>query len=437
MMKELKLKYSNYKKWLWSNEHKEDSFFTKFIRNILQITSALICDLKEGQLSLRAMSLVYTTIISIVPLFAISFSLLKGLGAHNQIRPFLINALEPLGDKGIEISNKIITFVDNIQVGVLGTLGIVILIYTVIGMMQKIELSFNYVWHISKSRSFGKRFNDYLSALIIGPLLIFTSTAMAASTKSNFIIDKLNNIAGVDLFLTLVGVIIPYLILVLAFTFLYSFVPNTKVNWKSAFIGGLMTAFTWKIMGWGFANFVANSASHTAIYSAFATIILFIVWIYLVWLVLLIGASISFYNQHPEYRKIRHNSLKIASAKKEAIALQIMIEIGKRFVNQRDPAEINDLSKISGQSKIVTEEIIQNLKHSKLILTEEDSQNLFPALPIENISIYDIISAVRNNNTNNEYINISSLAKKYERFIDSSLKDSFQNITLQKLINEN
>jgi len=104
----------------------------------------------DGQLNFRAMSLVYTTLLSLVPLLAVSFSVLKGFGVHNQIEPALLNLLAPLGDKGLEITDKIIEFVDNIKVGVMGAVGLGLLFYTVVALMQKIESAFNYTWHVQK-----------------------------------------------------------------------------------------------------------------------------------------------------------------------------------------------------------------------------------------------------------------------------------------------
>jgi membrane protein len=159
-------KRSNYQEWLWQKNKKSEHHIFRLLRPFLQILNAVIEDIKEGQLRLRAMSLVYTTVISLVPLFAISFSVLKGLGAHNKIKPMILGMLEPLGEKRFEIADKLLGFIDNIQVGILGALGVVILVYTVIGMMQKIEHAFNYVWHVSSHRSFGQRFSDYLSVLL-------------------------------------------------------------------------------------------------------------------------------------------------------------------------------------------------------------------------------------------------------------------------------
>lgn len=117
---------------------------------VLRSCTATVRDLTtDGQLNLRAMSLVYTTLLSLVPLLAISFSVLKGFGVHNQVEPFLQNLLQPLGDKGMEISDRIIEFVENVKAGVLGSLGLALLIFTVISLMQKIERAFNFAWHVN------------------------------------------------------------------------------------------------------------------------------------------------------------------------------------------------------------------------------------------------------------------------------------------------
>ncbi len=154
----------------------------------LRIGYVVVRDLGDGMLTLRAMSLVYTTILSMVPLLAISFSVLKGFGVHNQIEPFLRNVLAPLGEQGLEISTRIIEFVENVQVGVLGFVGFILLFYTVVSLMQKIERAFNFTWHITQSRSFAQRFRDYLSVVVVGPVLVFASIGISGSLMSTSVV---------------------------------------------------------------------------------------------------------------------------------------------------------------------------------------------------------------------------------------------------------
>ncbi|PIR37195.1 MAG: ribonuclease BN [Alphaproteobacteria bacterium CG11_big_fil_rev_8_21_14_0_20_39_49] len=425
----------SYNKWLRSMQTVDIPFHVIFLRTVLQVISAIIRDLKNGQLSLRAMSLVYTTIISIVPLIAISFSVLKGLGAHNQIKPFLLNTLDPLGEKKIEVTDKIIGFVDNIQVGVLGAVGIAVLLYTVIGLMQKIENAFNFVWGVERSRNLTKRFNDYLSILFVGPVLIFLSTAMTTSLTSGYLVERINEVERLQFVIPLFGIIVPYFILSVAFTFMYSFIPNTKVNVKAAFIGGLMTAFLWKLMGWGFTNFVAGSSSHTLIYSAFATVIVFMVWIYLVWLVLLIGSSISFYIQNPQYRLNKNKFLSLSPSNKETAALEIMTHIAQSYFADKPVSSVNELAKICKFPLQAVDEIIYYLSRSELISVEEGTGSIVPKRPLEHITYFDIINSVRIRTKSDEDTKLSNNdTENFKNEIDEVLQKSFGKRTLKNMI---
>ena len=138
--------------FLWGEDLGAVSSLRRKLLLALRTVYAVLRDLGEGQLTLRAMSLVYTTLLSVAPLLALSFSVLKGFGVQNQVRPALLGLLAPLGEKGVEITDQVIGFVNNIKVGVLGALGLGLLIYTVITLLQKIEHAFNFVWRVKSGR---------------------------------------------------------------------------------------------------------------------------------------------------------------------------------------------------------------------------------------------------------------------------------------------
>src|SRR4030067_555993 len=167
--------------FLWGRDLGAASALRRRLVHALRMVYAGGRDLAEGQLTLRAMSLVYTTLLSLVPLLALSFSVLKAFGVHNQVRPTLLALLAPMGEKGVEITNQVIGFVDNIKVGVLGALGLGLLIYTVVTLLQKIELSFNFVWRVKSARPLAQRFTQYLSVLMTGPLLTFSAMGVTAA----------------------------------------------------------------------------------------------------------------------------------------------------------------------------------------------------------------------------------------------------------------
>ncbi len=372
------------------------SFIKRFSIRLLRIVYAISNDIARGQLSLRAMSLVYTTFISMVPLLALSFSVLKGFGVHNQVEPFLENILEPLGDQGATVTKNIIAFVDNIEVGVLGALGLGLLVYTVIGLMQKIENSFNYIWRIDRERNFSQKFSDYLSALLIGPLFIFLSAGLTTTIRSFGIIEQLGLTDTVDAILNLIAVFLPFMIMTLAFTAIFIFMPNTRVKFVPALIGGAFTAFSWKVMGFIFSTLIATSSNYVAIYAAFATLIIFMIWVYLAWLVVLLGASLSFYIQHPRYIHIGRQGSHISTRLREAIALSIVYLIGKDFYEDRNHWDAVALSNQLNMPVSTVSDVLDILRESCLIAKTSDTAITYiPAKPLDKISAKTVLDIVR------------------------------------------
>ena len=364
---------------------------------VLRSCTATVRDLTtDGQLNLRAMSLVYTTLLSLVPLLAISFSVLKGFGVHNQVEPFLQNLLQPLGDKGMEISDRIIEFVENVKAGVLGSLGLALLIFTVISLMQKIERAFNFAWHVNQHRSLAQRFSGYLSVIVIGPLLVFSSLGITASILHTPVVESLAAYETVGTLLEFLGKLVPYCLIIAAFSFIYIFMPNTKVRARSAFVGALVAGFLWESMGWVFASFVVNSVNYTAIYSAFATLIIFLLWLYLSWLILLAGASIAFYHQHPEYRSLQRGILRLSGRVGEKLALLVMHAVGENFYSERQPWTMGDLSRRLGVPVAAMELVIANLQAGGLLAaTNDDPPAYLPARPLDETCVGDVLESVR------------------------------------------
>ena len=179
---------------------------------------------------MRAMSLVYTTLLSVVPLLAFSFAVVKGLGVFDQLEPVLAGWLAPLGDRGERISAEILSLVDNVRGSVLGGLGIVFFLYTVISMIQKVEAAFNYVWYVSQPRSIARRFSEYLVVLIVGPVLMVAAIGLITTLQSNTVVQYLMNNAQLGPLWVFVGKLVPYIIISGVFTFLYIFMPNTRVQ---------------------------------------------------------------------------------------------------------------------------------------------------------------------------------------------------------------
>ena len=363
---------------------------------LMRHTYAVLRDLSDGQLTLRAMSLVYTTLLSLVPLLAISFSILKGFGVHNQVEPFLQSALEPLGERSEEITGAIVEFVDNMRVGVLGFVGVTLLFYTVVSLMQKIESSFNSVWEIGHHRGVGEQFRDYLSVIMVGPMLIFLSVGLSTTVMGTPIMEQVLEFQPFGWLVDFVGRLIPIAMVVTAFTFIYVFIPNTKVRLGPAFVGGLVAGVLWNMVGWLFAMFVAEAAKYTAVYSTFATPIVFMIWLYVGWMILLLGASIAFYQQHPEFLVGRRLTANLSTHEKETLALLIVCLIGERFYEQERAFTSAELGERLKMSANIVEYVLGMLQRRGLIsANDEDPVNYLPARPWEDTPVHLVLDAVR------------------------------------------
>lgn len=381
---------------LWNTDLKSTGKFKAFLIQALRIFYGTFQDLKSGLPSLRAMSLVYTTLLSIVPLLAVSFSVLKGFGVHNQLEPALVNLLEPLGEKGIRISEQIISFVDNMKVGVLGSIGLMLLIFTVLSLVKKIESAFNATWNIPVTRNILQRFSNYLSVILIGPLLLFTSAGLTASFHSSTIVNKLSSIEPFGTMLLLAGELTPYILTAASFTLVYLLIPNTKVQFKSALYGAVVATIIWKMTGKLFTAFIVDSTNYTAVYSSFAILIVFMIWIYLSWLIILTGASISYYHQNPKRISNKSRVIRLSCRLREKLALSVMQLIGHSFHHNEAPWSVQTLAmkmNISEQALMI---IMPALLENKLITTTgEDQQHYMPAQSLENITLEKVLTAAR------------------------------------------
>ena len=361
----------------------------------VRIIIRLVLDFMQGQLTLRAMSLVYTTLLSLVPLLALSFSVLKAFGIHNQLEPLLLNFLEPFGEKGTELALQIVQFVENVGVGVLGSLGLLLLLYTVVSLIQKVEASLNFIWHVTSLRSLSQRLSGYLSVVMIGPLFIVTALGITGSVMSTSLVQQIVAIEPFGSVVIGLSKLVPYLLVIGAFTATYILIPNTNVKFKSALLGGIFAGILWESVGWGFASFIVGSTKYAAIYSGFAIIILFLIWLYLNWLVLLLGASIAFYHQNPAYQVSGDVHKSIGSHAREALALEIMRLVGSAYLNGSKEWTLDKLVEhVSLPMEIVNVVLDKLLSRHLLIYTDEDSPYFVPGRDLQNIPVKEVLDVI-------------------------------------------
>lgn len=414
--------------FVWGNALQRYGAPGRIGATVLRYLYALLRDIVSGELTLRAMSLVYTTLLSVVPLIAFSFSVLKGLGVHNDLRPILENLLQPLGQQGAVISAQVFELVDNVRGGILGGVSLAFFIFTAISMVQKVEASFNYVWHVPKPRSLARRFSEYTIVLLIGPVVIVIALGMIASIQSNSVVQWLLANESLGYLVVAVGKLMPYLLVVAVFTFLYIFVPNTRVSFKSALVGGAAGGVIWASLGAVFANFVAFAGTRQLIYSGFAIAVTALIWLYLNWLVLLVGAQLAFYHQRPAFLRIGQREPRLSNAMRERLALNIMYLVGRAF---RDRDRTVTLDVLGGKLKmplVAMSPVTSRLVDGGFLVATEHGE-LLPGGEMSRMPLRDILKVVREFGDTGSYRapewagGIDELGGRIDAAVDKVVKD--------------
>ena len=381
--------------WILVNPNPPQRWPWTWLYKVGRSVYALTRDVLSGQLTLHAMSLVYTTLLSIVPLLALSFSVLKALGVHERMEPFLYQFFEPMGPQGIEVAETILGFVDNMKVGVLGSVGLALLVYTVISLLQKIERSFNMIWRVPGLRSMGQRFSNYLSVIMVGPLLMVSAVGITATIFSSSMVQSLIAIEPFGSLILIVSRLTPFLLVVGAFTFVYIFMPNTRVKLRYAFIGGLIAGVSWQAGGMLFASFVAGSAKYAAIYSSFAIGITLLIWIYVNWMILLLGANLCFYLQHPGSIAKRRD-VQLAPELQEKVALAVMWMVAKPFSKGEPAPQQEALERQLGVPGEVSRGVSDKLIRAGILtLSGDQGDRLVPARSLELVTVGKVLQVIR------------------------------------------
>ncbi len=423
---------------LWHAEPADLTRVKRLLSSFIKIAFLVGRDFIENLVKLQAMALAFKTLLSIAPLLAVIFSILKGFGVHNRIEPVLAEALAPLGDKGQEVASHLIGFVDKMSAGALGSVGVVTLFITVLSLMGTIEQAFNTIWRVRFPRKLARRFSDYLSVLLVGPVLIFAALTITATLQSNSFVRNLLALEPFGTVILMLLRLIPYVILWGAFTFSYLFIPNTRVRLRSALVGGLVAALLWQTIGWGFATFVASSTRYYAIYSSFAILLLFLLWLYVGWLIVLLGAQVSHAHQHIRFYYGQRENLARSPAGREKLALQLLLLIGRNFHQGLSPMNITGLANRLQLPAALVKDFLGIFQQSGLVLPLADEETFVLGRAAEKIRIKEILDCIRTSGDTNKgtgiYLREPDGIDELLLAADQSVAATLDGKTLQSLI---
>ena len=285
--------------WLWGQENESELWLVRIARRSLQILAAVTRDLASGQLSLRAMGLVFITFVGFFPALTLVFTVLQEFGVHNDLRPTLLAVLEPLGERSTEITDDIIGYIDDLQVEFIGLTSVILLLYLVIDMLRKIEGCFNYIWCVENAGLRPRRLLGYLLTILLSPVLLLLSISISAVVNSPELRNWLEEFALGSQIPAAISFLLPLALMSVGFALMYLLIPAARVRFVSALLGGIFTALVWKLMGSVFQGLLVSSA-RDSIYLAFASVIAVMYFVYFGWMAALTDSNIAYYHQHPE-----------------------------------------------------------------------------------------------------------------------------------------
>jgi membrane protein len=369
---------------------------------------AVLRDLAEGQLNLRAMGLVYTTLLALIPAVALSFVVLRAFGLHRGLEPLILEFFRPVGDGAVDLTRRVMRFADTVRTGLVGSVGVAVLLWTLIGTVQKVEDSFNFVWRVQQPRNFARRMAEYIGLLLAGPVVIVSVigfSKLALDSASAMVMADLPLLArAAHLALNLA----PYAIVTTLFTAIYLIIPNTRVRFGPALIGALAAGVLWAAMGKLFTVLVVTSSRFTLVYAGFALIGALLLWTYLGWIILLAGAQLSFYLQHPAYLRIGLAPLRLSGEERERLGLNVMYLVARNHATGAPLWSIDELSRELGVPGVAIADMVEALERARL-LVDRDDERLFPARDAAGIRLIEILDAVRQHRGAHAFLKVVSL----------------------------
>jgi membrane protein len=413
---------------LWAIDAADRRWWRRFLLNQGQILTLVVRGFFADGCMLRASALTFTTLLSLVPLLALMFSVLKGFGVQNELEPIL---LEQLAVGGGEAVTKVVEYINNTNVGRLGTYGLILLIISVLTLLSNIEDSFNNVWGVKETRPLLRRFTDYFSVVTIGPLLVVVAISMTSTLKSQDLVQTLLEKQYVGEALLSLFQVLPFMVMWLVFAGLYLFMPNVKVSPRAALIGGIFGGTLWQISQWGYLNFQVGVARYNAIYGTMAALPILMVWIYLSWMIVLLGLEMTYATQN--LRTIRQDlrGKRVNYASLQFIALTVLLFIGRRFYLGKAALGQEELAtQLDAPPRLLRTILSELTRLGFVVSTDQGNDNVGyqPAQSLEKIKLYDVVLGLAVDGTDYSYLRNTS-----ERGVVAGVAETLQKAEEQAL----
>jgi membrane protein len=418
---------------IWRIRLADLPFGKSFLIKQLRIIILAIRGYDEDRCMLRASSLTFYTLLSIVPVAAMFFGIAKGFGFEKRLETELFAKFH--GQE--EVINQVISFshslLEQTQGGIIAGIGMLVLFWSVLKVLGHIEMALNDIWEIKAQRSWGRKFSDYLSIMLISPILILMSGSVTVfiTTQVEHIAQRVALLGVFSPLIAFLLKLMPYVLIWVLFTILFIVMPNTKVNFKAGLVGGVVAGTLYQIAQWAYISFQVGVAKYNAIYGSFAALPLFLMWLQISWWMVLFGAELSFANQNVDTYEYEPDCLNISPGFKKLLTLQVAHLLVKNFLNGAKPLTYSRISSRLDIPVRLVHNIIFDLVQAGLvseIRTQADKEYAYqPARDIHQLTIKYILEALDQNGTDTipvakteEYRALSDALKNFSDAMEKS-----------------
>lgn len=411
---------------IWRIRRSQLSSGKSFLIKQMRVLILSVKGFHEDKCQLRASALTFYTLISIVPVAAMAFGIAKGFGLEKVLETQLRSKLtgqEEIVASIIKFSHSLL---EKTQGGLVAGVGLIILVWAVFKLLGQIESSLNDVWKIKEKRSISRMFGDYLALMIICPVLLIlsSSTTVFITTQVNVILEKFTILGSFSAFIFFLLKLLPYVLMWLLFTFLYIFMPNTKVRFASGLVAGIIAGTIFQILQWSYITFQIGVVHYNTIYGSFAALPLFLVWLQLSWTIVLYGAEISVAYQNADIYEFEPDFLQASHRLRKTLSLLVTSRLIKNFVRGEKPLtalEISDQLEIP--IRFVNEILFDLVKSQILSVAEIEGKGrrgYQPAIDVGSLTIQYVIDALETKGLNSlsvaDHDGLQSLAESMDAF---------------------
>jgi len=414
------------------------SFFLKQLRTIILSFRGFFAD----KCYLRASALTFYSVLCIVPLLALALAIAAGFGLEEVLQERFLEEFQGHEEVVVRIIDFSHTLLQKAKGGLVAGMGVGMLFLIVIRLLSGIESSFNHIWGVKKSRSFRRKVTDYLAMMLICPLLlIISSGATIFITKHVQLVVQQNAYleAIAPLILTPLKVLSLCAIWVL-FGFIYSFMPNTRVDLISASLGGVVAGTIYQLVQGAYISLQAQVSSYSAVYGSFAALPLFLIWVQISWIIVLLGAEICFAHQNVETYEFEADCLRASYAFKKLLSLRVTHLVVKKFCCGEKPMSATEISAELQIPIRLVRQIVYELLEAGIVsqVGQEGSEEAAyqPARDIGTLTIRDVVAALENRGSKDIPVRQSEELDRlagYLRTLDEDLEESPANKLLKDI----